>query len=560
MSNTSITIQQLKSENQDYEWYPTTKEILQAIACDIKSNRHDNDIMSILDIGAGDGSSLNTMADILKGKTIIKYAIEKSEILISKMNPDIYIIGTDFNNQTLIDKQVDVIFCSPPYSEYTEWAEKIINESNCRTLYLVIPRRWKDNDRMKKAIDRRNAFHQVIGSFNFIESEYRQARAEIDIIRIWHETVSYFNTNLIHDPFDLWFEDNFKFNTDADKYKDKEDKKQKIHEIVKGQNLIESLVELYKKEFDNLINNYRKLGELDSDILKELDVNVKGLREGLKLKISGLKNLYWNELFENLKVITNRLTSKYRKLLCDELMYSGTDSINNEKLKKMNRQTSIDFTIENIYAVILWVIKNSNKYIDKQIKDVYESLSCKENIENYKSNHVMYDDEWRYNMDLKHEHKVCKYRLKLDYRLVVKRSKTINTDYSKNKLTESAIDFLNDIMIVAENLGFTGCEYLPIVYSDQNNGWEYGTEYEFKYNGGVLMACRFYKNGNMHIKPNQEFIRKFNVEAARLNGWIKSPREYADETGESFDKVSKDYGCNLVIQKNNIGLLAEVDR
>jgi len=38
---------QLKNAEQDFEWYPTTDEMLQAVA------RHCGDIYSLLDVGAG---------------------------------------------------------------------------------------------------------------------------------------------------------------------------------------------------------------------------------------------------------------------------------------------------------------------------------------------------------------------------------------------------------------------------------------------------------------------------------------------------------------------------
>ena len=90
----------LKENNQDFEFYPTTKEIIEVVKKDIEGEK----ASSMLDIGAGDGRVLESMP-IYK-----KYAIEKSKILIEQLNKDIFIIGTDFNQQTLIDKKVDVIF------------------------------------------------------------------------------------------------------------------------------------------------------------------------------------------------------------------------------------------------------------------------------------------------------------------------------------------------------------------------------------------------------------------------------------------------------------------
>lgn len=118
---------ELKENGQDGEWYPTSSYILDIIK---KSLGTDNNHESILDCGAGNGSALSALT---KGK---KYAIEKSEILIKEMPPDIFVVGCDFWENSLIDKKVDYVFCNPPYSEYKEWAIKIINESNIYAVTL----------------------------------------------------------------------------------------------------------------------------------------------------------------------------------------------------------------------------------------------------------------------------------------------------------------------------------------------------------------------------------------------------------------------------------------
>ena len=66
-------------------------------------------------------------------------------ILSEQLPDDVILLGTDFNQQTVIDKKVDFIFCNPPYSEYDEWAEKIILQGNCNAIALVIPARWAGN-------------------------------------------------------------------------------------------------------------------------------------------------------------------------------------------------------------------------------------------------------------------------------------------------------------------------------------------------------------------------------------------------------------------------------
>ena len=133
------TLQEIKESNQDFEWYPTTKDILEVVTKDIEkeiiSTRYGRtNTLKILDVGAGNGSSLNYFKDNLKEIRTSLFAIEKSQILINNMNKDIFIIGTDFYQQSFIDKTMDVIFCNPPYSNFEYWTNKIIKESKCEIM------------------------------------------------------------------------------------------------------------------------------------------------------------------------------------------------------------------------------------------------------------------------------------------------------------------------------------------------------------------------------------------------------------------------------------------
>jgi len=93
MDITNKLIQQVKNEGQGYEFYPTTKEIINRITKDLDSATHSK----ILDIGCGNGNFLNSLNE----KKYIKYGIEKSQILINSLPDDIFIVGTDFMFQKI---------------------------------------------------------------------------------------------------------------------------------------------------------------------------------------------------------------------------------------------------------------------------------------------------------------------------------------------------------------------------------------------------------------------------------------------------------------------------
>lgn len=545
-------INKLKENEQDFNFYPSTSKMIKVIFDDYIKDKKDYhgliDNFSMLDIGAGNGNVFDLFESFLPipkdeytSKTEIKkYAIEKSEILINNMNSDIIVVGTDFEKQTLIDKKVDLVFCNPPYSNFKEWTLKILKESNCSVVYLIIPERWKDDKEIKSIIKKREIKYKVIYSDDFLDSEYRQARAKIDIIRFDLGVTKYGKAEC--DPFDIWFEENFKINADKQeeytaKYKEKDNKKDDIKELIKGKNIIECLESLYNKDMEKLLNNYKFLENLDYDIFKELNINLDNLKQGLKQKIEGLKNFYWQELFDNLNKITDKLTSKSRHQL----------------LKKLNENTNIDFTIQNAYSIIIWVLKNANIYIDEQLKEVYFEMTEKENMIKYKSNKRFLNDDWKYisRWDLRKET-----HFKLDYRLVFIRHNCFSTNswetYNyKNGLYRDIHTFINDIITIANNLGFNNIDNS---YSFQ---WKAGQENVFYYDDKKkeFMRIRAYKNGNIHCKVNQEFMMKFNIEMARLNKWVKDETECAEELEININEVKKYFNSNQKLIKSDIKLL-----
>lgn len=519
----------LKQNEQDFEWYPTMPEIIKALYKNWGGG-------SILDIGAGNGQVLKTLSELAQDKDFTKYAIEKSQILIGQLPADIFVIGTDFYQQTLIDKKVSNIFCNPPYSDFENWAVKIIEQGNCENIFLVLPERWKTNKRIMNAIKERAWQFKTLGSFDFLNAE-RKARAKVNLIKL--SKVEHFHsiyakeekTKETTDPFEHWFYTTFKINVSKEKtyeYKEAEKKREDLkNALVSGESLVPRLVELYNKDMEKLLKHYQTLETLDGELLKELNANLEGLMEGLKLKIEGLKNLYWKELFNHMDKITERLTSKSREAM----------------LETLTAHTSIDFTCENAYAVLIWVIKNANKYFDSQLLDVYLKLADQDNIRNYKSNKRILSDDFRFNKK-EHTHYF------LDYRLVVA-NVIYRSSYSSN---EDFANFVNDICIIGENLGFR-------VIDRKNPNMDFSTgqaEYfSIEKDGKYIdfMEARPYKNGNVHIKLNQEFMQAFNIEAGRLNGWLKDPQHASEELDIPVGTISKHFKTNFYLQNKDVKLL-----
>ena len=322
----------------------------------------------------------------------------------------------------------------------------------------------------------------------------------------------------------------------------KENSQARVGEIVKGKNQMEALVELYRMDLDKLLANYKAVGTLDADILRELGVSVDGLKKGLKEKIKGLKCLYWAELFSRLDSLTSRLTTETRRNM----------------LERLNAHMHVDFTESNISAIVIWALKNINRYIDSQLLEVYLRMTNPKTAKGYKSNSHMTFDTWRY---CRTEQAKAFHHYKLEYRLVLESCSAIGhgeSSYSYdyiNNLSKSAHEYIGDIFTIANNLGFR------VTGETTTRHWESNQSQAFHYSNSdgvsdLFCEIRAFKNGNIHIKANQDFIKALNVEAGRLNGWIKSPKQASDELNMPVIDVERFFMTNLKITSTPKMLLA----
>lgn len=544
--NQITLLNEMKDTGQDFEWYPTTDEIINAFFRDM-TNRG---IGTVLDVGDGNGKVLeriNSLATATNRASKFElFAIEKSDLLIQAMPNHISIVGTDFWQQTLMDKRMDCVFSNPPYSQFVDWCEKLIREANAKYVYLVIPQRWRDNVRLQDAIKSRKASNKVLGEFDFISAEDRKARAKVDLVLINMrdmERGQYYRNSeqpLAVDPFDLWIDTHFKIEAPEKKQPANEERKEAIAtELVAGKNLIETLEALYTSEMGKMLDNYQRVCGMDAELLEEIGVSLTSVKNSIKTKITGLKDAYWKELFDRYTPITERLTSSSRGKL----------------LGKLREQTAIDFTASNAYAVTIWTIKNANHYFDAQLLDTYDMLVEKANVVNYKSNQRVFKfDRWRYNRndDASTTH------FALDYRIVLEKAGGIGGGYSwetVNNLSKRAAEFIDDLVTIARNLGYESDD------SARSFTWESGKKYHFEAvematgKAVTLMEVKAYKNGNMHIKFHQRFMLALNVEYGRLRGWIHNAQQAASEMDKPLDEVKQVFKAQYQLLPANAGQL-----
>lgn len=512
-------VQQLKDNNQDFEWYPTTSEQIELINSDLKQYlRYDETehYFSVLDVAAGDG---RVVSQLTKGK---KYAIEKSDILVRQMPSDIFVVGSDFFQNQLMDKEVDVIFSNPPYTLFQEFVSKIILECHCSVLYFVIPERWKNSEIINQALKTRKFTDvSVIASSDF-ETADRVSRAKVDIVKI--ETGSLKgHRKYKSDPFSVWFNQNFPLQAPKTKASEFDTKRQmqeafekqfeQQYSVTTKKGVLNVLCELYSVDMDVLIQTYQSITKIPHDLIQELGINSEGVKESLKMKIKGLKNLYWRKLFDELHSLTSKLTTKTRKELLDTLLAS----------------THVDFNEANATQVVIWAIKQSNEYFDSQLIDVYETMTESANVVMYKSNQgTISEDNWRYTKQQRID-MIGKYQL--DYRIVLHKVGGYNrTSWEHTTgISVNAANLIADLMVIAQHAGF------DVQFEDvKARQWESGKMQAFYFKDAkgeikTLLEARAYINGNLHIKLNQLFIQKLNVMHGRLKGWIRSADEAAKE-------------------------------
>ena len=536
---------ELREANQDFEWYPTTKEIIARLCTDLvvrvesERNHRMRDGIKILDVGAGDGRVLKAIAKTLGGNEKSKhwerhstelFAIEKSQIHIANMPLDVSVVGTDFHAQTLIDKPVHVVFSNPPYSEFATWMRKILTEAVAEYVYLVVPQRWQSDPEIQRII-KDDWTVKILGDYDFQNAE-RQANANVHLLRF--HTKKWERANAVFDDaIESLLPDLKKF----DELEIAEPEQERNQIQVFGEDVVQSLVDSYDAAIAKMIDNYRACLGLDVYLLQELGVTKEAILRGIKQKATSLKELYWKELFNVLGPLKQKLTTDSRKQL----------------LESLQRRVIIDFTLDNVRAVLTWVLRDANKHFDSQVISLFKRLSEFANVVMYKSNErVWTEKDWQY-INWRHEEESkTPTHYRLEYRMVLHRVGGISTSRwsfeARSGLSVSAFQFLEDCITVANNLG------IEVPHGLEQYQWTAGKQVVIKAADGKTFATvRAFLNGNLHMHFDPRFTLALNVEAGRLLGWLRTPTQAAEELQTSDEAaVAELFGVNLQLGANEL--------
>ncbi|EJL6679602.1 DUF4942 domain-containing protein [Vibrio cholerae] len=575
MGNSTLAIvKELKSASEDFEFYPTTESQMDLIADDLSkimiTHEFSGKELKILDIGAGDGRVLKYFFNFFEEnhpKTSIKlYAIEKSNVHIkSYRKNDISLLGTDFFSTNLISKNCDFAFTNPPYSSFAPWVSALISQLNFKIMYAIIPERWQSDGAIKEAIDKRQITSvKIIAESDFVEAD-RKARAKVHLVRFAfndfekesadanefnrkfkdRRNYSPYFPSIGHKstcPFQLFIENelNLKqtYNATTEQFKSYKEV-ERIRDMLKGENgtsreLVESrgvllaLLDNYSRDMEKVLTDYKKISEISPQLLMELGVEYKSIRDGVEEKLLGFRNVYWELLFEELDDLTSRLTHKNSVLILNTL-----------------KANSLDFTYENAVYMISYAVEYGNELIEDSLIHVFKNLTAETSIlRHYKSNTHMYKDRWRYNSESANQ--FAKYVL--DYRFVV----SYGYNFSGGTLSKERQHDLNDIFVMLGLLGYASVS-MEVHKSSIEPGKEYsvfGTDPEGK--RIVLLKCRFYLNGNVHFKFDQKVMLRLNVTASRLLGWVRFKGDFFDETDMDIEDGVWDISDGMKIQANSV--------
>lgn len=569
-------VKELKANGEDFEFFPTSDEQLHTISEHMKqlfakyevTNRYDTPI-KLLDIGAGDGRCLTalsrTMAEIDSRKVVKLLAIEKATTQIKDYaSKDIVLLGTEFWETNFISKQTDIGFSNPPFSEFSLWIQTILGQLSFKAFYAILPRRWRNDEAIKDVIKRRNITNvDIIAESDFCEAE-RAARTNVDLVCFYfgEDESTIERKRKVRDDykpmlgvrgkcsFQLFIENELglvqthsettnKFNELQEKERIRAEMAQegtRSYELVKSEGVLAALLEHYEQDMQQILEQYKNISKIDSSLLAELGVKYDAIRESVKEKLFGMRNLYWNLLFTHLTPISSRLTTNFK----------------NQLLTTLNNN-ALDFTMKNALYIVDFAITYANNLVEDSLISVFRDLSCESSIKRYyRSNERMYNDRWRHNNT--EDYKQCK--ILLDYRFIYSSWGNFgNYDWQRG-LNESARDFTHDLLVVMRLLGY-GNLYLTEDISTMTQGDKLsirGTGPDGKELD--LVQVRYYANGNRHIKINTEAMARFNTTVSRLLGWVRNREEYQEETGSEEVTVrvwdSKD---NIYIQPNSVKLL-----
>lgn len=543
-------IDTLKQNNQDFDFYPTTQEIKNAVFNDIDNitenpkdhikNRalsyrfgestgyrtYNNDreyvvkLDSFIDICAGNGFMLTDYPKNVVVKN--SHAIEKSRILSNILiDKNIIVDGSDLYETVLLTKKYNVAYCNPPYSDYKNVVTYLCEQLTADILYLLIPNRWSSDDQLNKLMHSKGELTVLSNhTFDISDDAQRPARVNVDLIRI-------VCINRGSDNFEKWFDSNIGEFKESEKIDLEFAEPEKSKDVrIENQDSLTHLVDCYNEDLTKLLEHFTDLGKIPFEVLDALDIKKSNVMKKLQDSITELKHKYWLKSFNTLNEIKTRLTFDSR-----------IDLMNSVSFIKES-----DFNVNNIRSLITYLTKHHNEYAQKQLEKLFLDLTnMDKGAKAYKSNEKWFNSGWRYTKETPEKYL-------LDYRIVVPFRKGRHSSSSQYHNDGNSI--VSDLCVIANNFGYKTTE----IETDKDA--ETGTAYQVKdINDELIFEYRKYQNGNIHFKINQDLMLKINVEIGKLKGWLNSSQDIENEFEVPESKAKEllnTSNCGIISNNNNL--------
>lgn len=108
----------------------------------------------------------------------------------------------------------------------------------------------------------------------------------------------------------------------------------------------------------------------------------------------------------------------------------------------------------------------------------------------------------------------------------------LGSDFHSNTLIDKKVD----------------CIFCNPPYSEDDYDLSQWSNFDIRTKDGkVFCNVKLYKNGNRHLKFCTDFMKKLNVEMARINGWIHDRKEAVKEFGYTEQEINSIWEGNLKI-------------
>ena len=506
------TVSVLKQNNEDFNWYPTTDRIIDAIKIDLLKMPTKREPV-FMDIGCGDG---RVLMEVPSSSSWIKLGIEKSMTHIRSLDPSIVIVGRDVFTDSLIDKRCDYVYSNPDFSVYEPWMVKVINECIAGYGYFTLPARWENSLEIKNALKKKGYTASILLETDFLNAD-RKARCKVHLVKIcMMANVSFDANTRLGKAAKDWFDENFKL-APPQPMKGSESK-ESFNAMVKSNGLVDALVSIHDHEVLLIQDALEAMCKVPSNVLDSLGMNSSTLAMSMTRQIENIRVTSWKRLFDN----------------TDNVRYKLSRSTRYDVFEMLELHFQSAFNRFNAHCALEWLVKNCNEFIEKQFVSIYESFCEQKNVKAYKSNQKTFDyDQWQY---LKNNDK--NKAVYLDYRLIKYSYFAKNSEkLSEGSLFSTHEEWLNELLVVFYNLGYD--------VSDEYNHerkWESGKPQEFYFRnhttGERVLALEFkaFKAGSVHIKINQQIMCDMNIMYGRLSGWIRTYSDAVNELG--IDEMS----------------------